>query len=466
MTKKQKILLFTVLLATFMGIIDGSIINVAAPSIQKGMQATFQQVQLIIASYIIAYGAGLILGGRLGDTYGRKRIFTVGLIGFVAFSGLCSLAQQSNFLILARILQGSFAALMLPQVLAIIRVAFQGSMRVKALGFYGATIGFASVIAQLVGGSLLAWNLFGLGWRLVFLVNVPIGIGALILCQLYLPESKSEQPLDIDVVGSILLAFFMICLLYPLIMVVRTGWTGQFSLISGLALLLGVLFLTWEKRMEAAAREPLLRLGLFKFPQYRLGVLTVLTFYGANIGFYLVLAYFFQSGQHLSPFASGIGYMPLGIGFALGALVSKGLIEKYADRVLVSAMTLKMIGLVLLSADVFYGFSTVQFAPALFCIGLGEGVVAVSLIGKVLLGLQSELAGLASGSLLTATQLANVLGVTVTGGLYTYFISNYGLSYQVAFNRALIWICILVFLTSLLLYSLDMLEKSPKKEPA
>lgn len=456
----QGITLATVLIATFMGIIDTSIINVAAPSIQKGLGTGFQQIQLIIAGYIIAYGVALVTGGRLGDTYGRKRLFQMGVFAFVVTSLACAISPTASLLIIARVLQGLSGALMLPQVLSTIQVVFDGPARARALGFYGATIGFASIIAQLVGGLLISWNLFDLSWRLVFLVNIPIGLIALALSQKYVPESKSERPQQLDLGGSMLLGISIATLLYPLILGVRSGWSLFFSFLILVSIVSAYAFIRWERRMEWLLREPLLRLELFSFASYRIGMLTVLTFYGANAGFYLILSYFYQAGQHLSPLASGWGYAPLGVGFMLGSLLAKRLAERYGIKVLLSGIAIKMLGLILLAGTVHYLQTALALSPSLFVAGVGEGLVAVLLIGKILAGIHSDAAGLASGSLLTATQLANVLSVALTGGLFTYLITTSHFSYTGAFTRTLIWLFILVVVTAMLLYRLGVSEKS------
>lgn len=463
-TKSHGITLTTVLIATFMGIIDTSIINVAAPSIQKGLATSFQQIQLIIAGYIIAYGVGLVTGGRLGDTYGRKRLFQAGVFAFVVTSLACAIAPTAPLLIIARVLQGLSGALMLPQVLSTIQVVFDGPARARALGFYGATIGFASIIAQLVGGLLISWNLFDLSWRLVFLVNIPIGLVALALSQKYVPESKSEHPQQLDLGGSALLGLSIATLLYPLILGVRSGWSLFFTFLIIISFVSAYAFVRWERRMEWILREPLLRLELFSFPSYRIGMLTVLTFYGANAGFYLILSYFYQAGQHLSPLASGFGYAPLGLGFMLGSLLAKRLAERFGIRVLITGAVLKMLGLIFLAITVHYYQSALALSPALLIAGIGEGLVAVLLIGKILAGIHSDAAGLASGSLLTATQLANVLSVALTGGLFAFLVNNNHFSYTGAFTRTLGWLFVLVVVTAILLYRLGISERTSAAE--
>ncbi len=459
-TKKQ-LALPTLLAATFMGIIDTSIINVASPSIQKTLPASFEQVQLIIAGYIIAYGIGLVVGGRLGDTYGRKRIFQIGLASFVAMSLACAVAPNAPSLIVARILEGLSGAFMLPQVLSSIQVLYSGPARAKALGYYGVTIGFASIAGQIVGGALISLDLSNLGWRWVFLVNIPIGLTALLVSFRNVPESKSDTPAKIDVGGSALLAVTIGALLYPLVAAPHVGWSNGFTALIILSVVAAALFVKWERTMEGHKKEPLVRLGLFKQPSFRVGMLTVLAFYGGNAGFYLVLAYFFQSGLHITPLVSGIGYAPLGIGFMLASLFSKKLVEKYGMRVLISGAGLIMLSFVLLGLLLDRSPSALSFSVPLLISGIGEGLIAVTLIGKVLAGIDSSIAGLASGALLTMTQIANVLSVVLTGALFSSLLTRgSGHTYAYAFGGCLVWLFVLAAVAAGLLKHLDKIEKS------
>jgi EmrB/QacA subfamily drug resistance transporter len=462
----SRAMLPTLLAATFMGIIDTSIVNVASPSIQKELPATFQDVQLIFAGYIIAYGVGLVIGGRLGDIYGRKRIFQVGLLLFTIASLACAISPNASSLIISRLAQGLSGALMLPQVLSIIRALLEGPARSRALGIYGATIGVASIAGQLVGGALISVNLLSYGWRWVFLVNIPIGIVALIVSFITVPESKAEVPKKIDVLGALLLGTAIGSLIYPLIVAPHIGWSGNLSALIGLAALSSFLFIMWERYQEKRKQEPLVELDLFKGSSYRTGMLTVLTFYGANAGFYLILAFFFQGGLHLSPLGSGLGYAPLGIGFMLGSLLARRLGEKYSSRILIGGAFFKILGLIIIILQLASSPSAFALSPALFVAGMGEGLIAVTLIGKILADVSAEKAGLASGSLLTMTQLANVSSVVVTGTLFSILaIDTSYSSYSNAFRGSLIWLAVLTMVTAGLLKHLETIEKRGLAHP-
>lgn len=458
--KQKKLALPTLLAATFMGIIDTSIINVASPSIQATLPASFQQVQLIIAGYIIAYGVGLVVGGRLGDAYGRKRIFQIGLAMFVVTSLACAVAPNATLLIIARVLQGLSGAFMLPQVLSTIQVLYTGSARAKALGYYGATIGLASIAGQIVGGALISLNLFEFGWRWVFIVNIPIGLIALLISVRHVPESKSSAPTKIDMGGSALLALTIGALLYPLVMAPHVGWSLGFTALVIVAIIAAISFVRWERKVENHHKEPLVRLNLFRQPSFRVGMLTVLAFYGGNAGLYLVLAYFFQSGLHLTPLESGIGYMPLGVGFMLASLFSKRLVEKYGMKVLISGAGFMALSFILLGLLLNHSPSALNFSVPLFISGVGEGMIAVTLIGKVLSGIDSSVAGLASGALLTMTQIANVLSVVITGALFSVLLTQESQSaYVYAFAGCLVWLFVLAAITASLLKHLNTIER-------
>jgi MFS family permease len=216
-------------------------------------QLHLSKFSLFIAGYIIAYGIGLVVGGRLGDTYGRKRIFQIGLAFFVVMSLACAVAPNAPLLILARIFQGLSGAFMLPQVLSSIQVLYSGPARAKALCYYGATIGFASIAGQIVGGALISLDLFNLGWRWVFLVNIPIGLVALLASFRNVPESKSDTPAKIDVGGSALLAITIGALLYPLVAAPHVGWSNGFTILIILSAVAAVSFVKWERTQQRAA---------------------------------------------------------------------------------------------------------------------------------------------------------------------------------------------------------------------
>jgi MFS family permease len=213
-----------ILIGSFLAFLDFFIVNIALPAMQSDLSASSAQLQFIVAAYGIAFGVSLITGGRLGDIFGRKRVFLIGLSGFTIASALCGLSPTPAALIASRIVQAICAATVTPQVLAIIRVEFAASERPIAIGMYSASMGLASITAQLFGGMLVSMNIFGWSWRLIFLVNIPIGIIAITLVSLMIRESRGPNRATLDLVGVALASLSLVLLIYPIVQGREAGW--------------------------------------------------------------------------------------------------------------------------------------------------------------------------------------------------------------------------------------------------
>lgn len=236
--------LAVLLLGTFMVILDSFIVNVAIPTIQTQLQAGAAQVQFIVAAYVLSYAVLLIPGARLGDRFGRKKMFIAGMLVFTAASGLCGMAASAAFLIFARVLQGIGAAILIPQVLTIIQVIFPPEEKGKAIGFYGAVSGLGLIAGQIIGGIILHWNGWGLGWRSVFLINLPIGIAAALCVIPLVRDTRAEEQKSMDITGIAILTCSLLLLIYPLIVGREAGWPlGVFLSFAGAALSLVLLML-------------------------------------------------------------------------------------------------------------------------------------------------------------------------------------------------------------------------------
>ncbi|SBT93728.1 drug resistance transporter, EmrB/QacA subfamily [Streptomyces sp. DI166] len=416
--------LAVLLLASFMGILDVLIVNVAAPSIQRDLHAGFADIQAVISGYVLAYAVLLTTGARLGDSYGHKRVFLLGVLGFTTLSAGCAAAPSAGVLIALRLLQGMAAALMLPQVLALIQVIFPPDRRARPLALYGATLGLGAVLGQIIGGALIRADVFGLGWRSVFLVNVPIGLAVAACVPATLPKRGPAARHPLDIPGLLLTAVAMTLLIFPLVRGSADGWPGWvWPALTGSALALVALWFT-ERRRESAGGAPLVPPSLFRVPGFRIGLAIALIFYSGNYGLFLLLAYVFQDGLHLSPLASGIAFLPLGVGFAAASLASRRLTARYGSRVLLIGAGTMVIGYVVLLATLAPGPASsgpreaLALAPALLLSGAGQGFVSAPLIGVVLATVRREDAGAGSGIMLTANQLASSLGVAVLGALF------------------------------------------------
>ncbi|WP_165423576.1 MFS transporter [Ktedonosporobacter rubrisoli] len=413
--------LVVILAATFMAILDNNIVNVAIPSIQQALRADFAQIEAVIAGYALAYAVMLVTGGRLGDLYGRKRLFQTGMLGFTLASLLCGLSPTAFVLIAARLLQGLAASLMVPQVLALIQVNFVARERGIAFGFYGATFGLASIAGQIVGGFLISSNAFGLGWRTVFLINVPIGLLTMLAAFPLLRESTADTARRLDLPGVGLLTAGLLLLVYPLVEGRNVGWPSWTFISMVLAVGVLALFLLYEQRVSRSGGEPLVPLSLFRERVFNLGMVTLLVFYSGLSSFFFVLSLYLQIGLGFSPLAAGWTFVPLSLSFAISSLASPRLIPRLGAWVVRGGTIIMITGDLWTLLVVQQAEMAVHAQPLLLpflVMGIGEGMVLAPLLPMILGSIHTQHAGAASGVLTTTMQIAGVLGVAVIGLLF------------------------------------------------
>lgn len=455
---RRWITLAVILAATFMGMLDTFIVNISIPSIQRDLHASFAQVQFVLAGYTLAYAVVLTTGGRLGDLYGRKRLFLIGMVGFTLASALCGFAPTPILLIVFRVIQGSMAALMLPQVLSIIQVSFESKERGVALGFYGATLGAAAILGQVVGGLLIAANILNLGWRTIFLVNLPIGLVAVVAALLLVRESHAPGTKKLDLVGVALVSVGLFLLVYPLVESRTSGWSFwlSFCLIFSLPVL--ALFALYEHWFAVHGHSPLVVLSLFGQRAFVVGIVMVLVFYSSSSGFFLILTYYLQAGLTFSALRAGLTFLPMGVGFFLASATASKFVPKLGRDVLTLGAGIMLLGyllLILLSQQRLQVVGIVPLIAVLLAEGLGQGLLTAPLITTVLAGIASRDVGMASGVLTTVTQIASALGVAIIGLLFANVVGNHG-AYAHAFVISLIMILglgVLIFLFVFLLPS-------------
>jgi EmrB/QacA subfamily drug resistance transporter len=418
---RRWIALAVVLIAGFMQLVDISIVNVAIPSIQRDLDATYAQIQWVLAGYQLAFAVMLITGGRLGDIFGRKRLFMTGMAGFTLASALCGLAQNPGMLIGSRVLQGLMGAIMFPQILSVIQVTFPPRERGTAFGMFGATIGLATITGPLVGGLLIEADLFGLEWRPIFLVNVPIGIAALAAATRYLIESKAPRALRLDPVGVAIVTTGLLLLVYPLVQGRDLDWPlwTFLSMAAAVPVLAG--FAAYERRKKALDGSPLVDLDLFRQRAFVPGLAVAAIFFMGIPAFFLTFSLWLQIGLGFSPLHAGLTGAPFAVGSALASAASVRLAPALGRRILSVGSLLLVAGMVALiwTVDRYGGaVHSWQLLPALLVCGLGLGSVVAPLVNVVLAGIRGQDAGAASGVLSTVQQVGGAVGVALIGVIF------------------------------------------------
>jgi len=414
------------LLAGFVTIFDLFVVNVAIPSIQTGLGASFAQIGFIVAGYELAFGVLLITGGRLGDRFGRRRMFIVGMAGFTLASALCGLATGPGYLICARVLQGLAAALLFPQVYASIRVNFDDNDRRKAFGLLGMTLGLAAIAGQIFGGWMVYADLFGLSWRSIFLINVPVGLFAIITAR-WIPETRAPHRPQLDWAGMMLVSTGLTLLLIPMIEGPEQGWP-LWSLLSPLAALaLLALFYRQQETRRTEGLWPLVDMRLMAQPHFASGTLLVLLVYSTSSSFFLCFALLMQTGLGLDPFMAGSIFAPCSAGFVLASLAAPKLMARWGTQALVLSALIYAVFIAVLIAQVKMAgavLEPIHVIPALIMVGAGQGLIMTPLLNLVLGFVDESASGMASGIVSTVQQVGAALGVAVVGILFKTALSD------------------------------------------
>nr|WP_236719303.1 MFS transporter [Wenjunlia vitaminophila] len=443
--------LLTVLLGAALSILDFFIVNVALSTIESDLHADGATLEMIVAGYGITYAVLLVVGGRLGDTYGRRTLFLIGVSTFGVTSLACGVAPGVVTLVAARMAQGASAALMVPQVLATIHAACAGERRARALSLYGAMAGLSTIVGQVLGGVLVEADVAGTGWRSIFLVNVPVVLVVLVLALRTVPDTRAEQPAGIDVPGTVLLASSLLALLVPLTQGRATGWpVWSWVLLAALpALLAG--FVAVERRAERSGRVPLVPPSLLAVPAVRSGLGTALPLFAGFGGFMFVMAVVLQQGLGLDPVVAGATMVPTAAAFFFASLVAPRWIVAHGRRVLTGGAALLASGVAVLLGTVALGWPDLEpwyLVPGMTLFGFGQGLVMTPLFRVVLAEVPGDRAGVGSGVLITAQQSSLALGVATLGSLFAELSSDGGmgdawrtvLAVQFAVCLATVWL--------------------------
>jgi EmrB/QacA subfamily drug resistance transporter len=410
-----------VLIASFMVLLDISIVNVAIPSIQRDLHASYAQIQFVIAAYQLSYAVILITGGRLGDIVGRKRMFIIGVTGFTLASLLCGLSQSGEQIVGFRVLQGLMAALMYPQIFSIIQVVIPPERRATAFGLFGATIGLATITGPLVGGLLIKVNLGGTDWRPIFLINLPIGIGAVLAALRFLPESKAPNAPKLDLVGVAIVSVGLFLATFPLVEGREAGWPWWTYAMLVAAAVVFFIFYLFERRRERTGKDPLIVLTLFRNRSFMAGVALYFVLFSAMPALFLTLTLWLQIGLGFEPLRAGLTTIP----FALGSGIFSGVASRFITRF---GRNLLSIGGVVLVAGVLAtiltarivgpGLQGPELIPALFLSGMGLGLVISPSVNFILAAVNPRDAGSASGLITTVQQMGGAMGIAIIGVIF------------------------------------------------
>jgi MFS family permease len=414
----RTLIIIVLLLGAFLPPLDFYIVNLALPAIGNGLRTTGGQLQLIVSCYASAYAVFLITGGRLGDLYGRKRMFMTGMAGFIVASAICGFAPNGSILILGRILQGASAAVMAPQVLATIRTIFSVAEQPRVIGFYGSVFGFAAIVGQLFGGGLITLHPLGLTWQSIFLINIPIGIVALIGAMKFLPEARPLNRPKIDLAGVFLLSLFLGSIIYPLTRGREAGWPAWTFISFAASIPLFALFIWFEGWLAKVGGSPLVDLRLFKNRTFVAGLAMAFLFYCISV-FFLTFGIYLQSGLGWTSLASGVGILPFAFGFFAGTLRSAKLYARIGNHILSVGFGLLAGGFAITAGALYVGFGPgIIFYIGLICAGLGQGLLQPSTVRIVLTEVEPEQAGLAAGVVTSILQIGAAVGVAAVGSVF------------------------------------------------
>lgn len=434
--------LLAALLGVGMSIVDFFIVNIALPTIDRTLHPSPAALELVVAAYGIAYGVLLVVGGRLGDAFGRRRVFLIGLTLFTLTSLACGLAPTAGLLMVARVAQGVAAALMVPQVLATIQAATTTERRGRAVGWYGATSGLSMIVGQLLGGVLVTADVAGLGWRTVFLLNVPIGLVGLVVAWCAMPETRAEHPAGIDQVGTALLSGLILAVLLPLMAGATFGWPVWTWVLLAVAPVLAVAFVAAQRWTERDGRVPLVPPSVVRVPSMRRGLLLTAPFFLGFGAFMFVYAVTLQNGLRLDALSVGLAISPMAAAFLTASLVSSRLVCRHGQRVVTIGAALQAVGIGVMTATTVMVWPDLHVAvltPGMMIAGFGQGLVMTTMFRVVLSRVPADRAGVGSGILTTTQQVSLAAGVATLGGVYLWLSDPDALGVRNAF--ALVMLC-------------------------
>ena len=430
--------LILLLTGQMLPMIDTSITNVALDAITHSLNATATELELIVALYGVAFAVCIALGSKLGDNFGRRRLFMWGVASFGLASLLCGMAGNIEQLLAARIVQGAGAALIVPQILATLHVTLKGTAHAKAISLFGGIGGIAFIVGQMGGGWLVSADIAGLGWRNAFFINVPICLVVLALSRHFVPETRRETPSRIDWTGTVLLAIILCCLLFPMALGPQWHWSWPLKV-----MLLAIIPLGWLTALNARKKErenahPLIPPRLLQLRSVRFGILIAMLFFSVWSGFMFCMALTMQTGLGMAPWQSGNSFIALGVTYFISAWFAPRLIARYStSTILLTGLAIQIAGLLALIATFrVWGMenTALTLAPATGLVGYGQALIVNSFYRIGMRDIQPDDAGAASAILSTLQQAALGLGPAIFGAILLHALQNHHGDYTQAVN--------------------------------
>jgi len=409
-----------VLIAFVLDVMDSTIVTVAIPAIRDDMHLSSAAMQWSVAGYFLSFAVLLVTGGRLGDIHGHRRMFLIGIACFTLSSMLCGLAGNAAQLVLARVLQGATAALMAPQVMAIVQILYSPTERIGRLAFFGLLGGLAAIAGPIAGGMLIKADLFDLGWRMIFLVNLPIGALGLLAGWRYLPRERPLVRQKLDLAGIALLAAILLMVLIPLIDGRERGWPAWSFAAMAMAIPVAALLCAQQARRQRRTGDALMAPSLLRNRGYTLALLAALCFAAATGGFFMPLMLTLQQGLGFSAFEAALLHIPFAGGVMIGiAALGRRFLPRFGKYVVIVGAAVMAAAVLCLPAAL--GRSSGEVAAMLACLlfaGLGMGMVSGPLAPLALARVDKAYAGMASGAFKSTQQIGGALGAALIGALF------------------------------------------------
>lgn len=412
--------LLVILAAEVMDMLDALITNIASPTIRAELGGSASVMQWLAAGYTLAMAVGLITGGRLGDLYGRKRMFLIGAAGFTLGSLLCGVATSPGMLVGSRVTQGLFGALMLPQGIGMIKQMFPPKQMAAAFGLFGPIMGLSSVGGPVLAGWLVDADLFGTGWRMIFLINLPLGLAALLAGMRYLPSGRGEHASRLDLTGAALASLGAGLLVFPLVQGREYDWPAWTFLMMAASAAVFAVFAWYEVRKQRAGGDPLIVPSLFRKRGFTGGLVVGIVFFTGMAGFGLVFSLYVQMGLGYSPLKAGLSQIPWSAGIVVGFGLAQA-VQRLGRTVIHAGIVIMaggVAGIVTTLQFAGVGVTPWQFTPALLVTGLGMGLLMAPFFDTVLAGVEPEETGSAGGTLTAVQQLGSALGAAVIGTVF------------------------------------------------